>query len=69
MLHLGTSFEAGSGPKFHVWLVPEAAVTPDTQVQETRYADLGRLKAFAGSRNYPIFNGAILDDYNSVVVR
>ena len=68
LLHLEEDFEVGPGPKFHVYLVPEAEVTPDTRVNETMYVDLGRLKAFSGSQNYPIPDGVNVQDFQSVVI-
>lgn len=68
LVHLEDDFEVGPGPKYHVYLVPEADVTPDTQVEQTMYVDLGRLKAFKGSQNYPIPAGLDLARYDSVVI-
>ena len=68
LVHLGMDFEVGPGPAFHVYLVSEEVVTPDTIVDQTMYVDLGRLKAFEGSQNYPIPAGTKLSDYPHVVV-
>ena len=68
LLRLESDFEVGPGPKFHVYLVPLAEVTPDTDVEKTMFVDLGRLKAFAGSQNYPIPPSIQLADYQSVVI-
>jgi len=68
VLHLETDFEVGPGPKFHVYLVPQADITPATRVQETMFIDLGQLKAFSGSQNYPIPDGVDLKRYKSVVI-
>ncbi len=68
LLHLEADFEVGPGPKFHVYLVPDADVTPDTAVDRTMYVDLGRLKAFTGSQNYPVPDGVDLKRFGSVVV-
>jgi hypothetical protein len=68
LLHLEQDFEVGPGPKYHVYLVPEADITPDTRVEETMFVDLGRLKAFTGGQNYPIPKGLDLADYKSVVI-
>jgi hypothetical protein len=68
LLHLEADFEVGPGPKFHVYLVPDSNITPQTPVQETMFVDLGRLKAFAGGQNYPIPDGVDLDKYRSVVI-
>lgn len=68
LVHLESDFEVGPGPKFHVYLVPEKNVTPDTDVARTMYVDLGRLKAFKGSQNYPIPEGVDLSKYGSVVI-
>ncbi len=68
LVHLEGDFEVGPGPKFHVYLVPEKNVTPGTPVPKTMYVDLGRLKAFKGSQNYPVPAGVNLASYGSVVV-
>ena len=68
LLHLESDFEVGPGPKFHVYLVPEQNVVPSTNVARTMYVDLGRLKAFKGSQNYPIPAGIDLARYPNVVI-
>ncbi len=68
LLHLKSDFEVGPGPKFHVYLVPLRDVVPQTEVQNSMYVDLGRLKAFTGSQNYPIPAGIDLAEYQSVVI-
>ena len=68
LLHLEADFAVGPGPKFHVYLVPEAEITPDTAVDRSMYVDLGRLKAFEGSQNYAIPDGVNPLDYGSVVI-
>ena len=65
---LEPDFEVGPGPRFHVYLVPLDAVTPDTAVDETAFVDLGRLRAFKGSQLYPIPAGVDPADYGSVVI-
>ena len=68
LVHLDGDFEVGPGPKFHVYLVPEKNVIPSTSVARTMYVDLGRLKAFKGSQNYPVPAGVDLVKYGSVVI-
>jgi hypothetical protein len=68
VVHLGPNFEVGPGPKFHVYLVPEANVTPSTAVARTMYVDLGRLRAFKGSQNYKVPAGLDLKKYKSAVI-
>jgi hypothetical protein len=68
LLHLEGDFEVGPGPKFHVYLVPEKNVIASTNVAKTMYVDLGRLKAFKGSQNYPVPAGVDLARYGSVVI-
>jgi len=68
VVRLEEDFEVGPGPKFHVYLVPDAQVTPDTRVDETMYVDLGRLRAFKGSQNFPIPDGVDLKAFGSVVI-
>jgi hypothetical protein len=68
LVHLEPDFEVGPGPKFHVYLVPEASITPSTAVEKTMFVDLGRLKAFKGSQNYAIPPGVNLKNYPHVVI-
>ena len=68
LVHLESDFEVGPGPKFHVYLVPEGNVVPSTNVARTMFVDLGRLKAFKGSQNYPVPPGTDLRKFGSVVI-
>jgi hypothetical protein len=68
LVHLGGDFEVGPGPKYHVYLVPEKNVIPSTAVEKTRFVDLGRLKAFRGSQNYPVPDGVDLAKFGSIVI-
>lgn len=68
LLHLEPDFEVGPGPKFHVYLVPEKEVVPSTNVARTMFVDLGRLKAFKGSQNFPIPAGIDMTKFGSVVI-
>ena len=68
VVHLHENFEVGPGPAFHVYLVPDAEVTPQTEVAKTMFVDLGRLRAFKGSQVYPIPVGVDLKRYGSVVI-
>jgi len=68
LLHLENDFEVGPGPKFHVYLVPEANVVPSTNVPKTMYVDLGRLKAFRGGQNYQVPAGVDATRFGSVVI-
>ena len=68
LVHLEANFEVGPGPKYHVYLVPEADVQPSTDVGKTMFVDLGRLRAFKGSQNYPVPAGVDLSRYPSVVI-
>lgn len=68
VVHLEEDFTVGPGPAFHVYLVPEKTVTPDTKVAKTMFVDLGRLRAFKGSQVYPIPAGVDLKNYGSIVI-
>ncbi len=61
-------FEVGPGPKYHVYLVPNAKVRDEAQVKSTMFVDLGRLRAFKGSQRYAIPAGVDLKKYPSVVI-
>ena len=65
---LGEDFEVGPGPAFHVYLVPKAEIRTSSDVADTMFVDLGRLRAFKGSQNYPIPAGVDLTKYPSVVI-
>ena len=65
---LHDDFKVGPGPKFHVYLVPDASVTPKTEVEKTMFVDLGRLRAFQGSQNYALPPGIDATRYQSVVI-
>ncbi len=65
---LGEDFEVGPGPDFHVYLVPKANVRSSSDVTDTMYVDLGRLRAFKGSQNYAVPAGVDLSKYPSVVI-
>lgn len=67
-LQTGADFEVGPGPKYHVYLVPDDNVTPETAVDETMYVDLGRLRAFKGSQVFEIPAGVDIGSYKSVVI-
>ena len=68
LVHIESDFEVGPGPKYHVYLVPDKSVTPSTAVAKTKFVDLGRLKAFKGSQNFPISAGVNPSAYGSVVI-
>jgi len=68
VVHLEANFEVGPGPKYHVYLVPERDVKPDTEVAKTMFVDLGRLRAFKGSQNYELPEGLDLGRYPSLVI-
>ena len=67
-VHLGTDFQVGPGPAFHVYLVPLEEVTPSSDVAAAMFVDLGNLRAFKGSQNYAVPAGVDLADYPHVVV-
>jgi hypothetical protein len=67
-VHLGSDFEVGPGPKFHVYLVPKKRVTSADDVETSMFIDLGRLRAFKGSQNYTVPAGVDLASYGSVVI-
>lgn len=68
VVHLGTDFEVGPGPAFHVYLVPRAGIRRSSDVEDTMFVDLGKLRAFKGSQKYPIPAGVDLRNYPSVVI-
>jgi len=65
---LEADFEVGPGPKYHVYLVPRANIRQNSDVPDTMFVDLGRLRAFKGSQRYEIPAGVDLRKYQSVVI-
>ncbi|MBM3527232.1 MAG: DM13 domain-containing protein [Alphaproteobacteria bacterium] len=65
---LEPDFEVGPGPKYHVYLVPNANVRKEDMVAKSMFVDLGRLRAFKGSQRYTIPAGVDLSKYPSVVI-
>jgi hypothetical protein len=65
---LEPDFEVGPGPKYHVYLVPNAMVRDEAHVKGSMFVDLGRLRAFKGSQRYAIPAGVDLKKYESVVI-
>lgn len=68
LVHLENNFEVGPGPKFHVYLVPLDDVVPSTDVAASMYVDLGRLRAFKGSQNFPVPGGVDIEKFKYVVI-
>ena len=68
VVQLDRDFEVGPGPAYHVYLVPDDSVTPDTDVARTMFVDLGRLRAFRGSQIYRIPQGVDLAEFGRVVI-
>jgi len=65
---LEEDFEVGPGPKFHVYLVPREKIRDSSDVKDTMFVDLGRLRAFKGSQKFSIPPGVDLARYPSVVI-
>ena len=65
---LESDLEVGPGPKYHVYLVPNANIRNEAGVKEAMFVDLGRLRAFKGSQRYAIPAGVDLAKYPSVVI-
>jgi hypothetical protein len=65
---LEADFEVGPGPKYHVYLVPRANIRQNSDVPNTMFVDLGRLRAFKGSQRYEVPTGVDLRKFQSVVI-
>jgi hypothetical protein len=68
LVHLEKDFEVGPGPKYHVFLSPRAEIGRTADFEEEKSLDLGQIKAFKGSQNYPIPAGTELAAYKSLVI-
>jgi hypothetical protein len=67
-LFLESDFEVGPGPKYHVYLVPKETIRQSSDVKDTMFVDLGRLRSFKGSQRFEIPDGVDLKQYSSVVI-
>jgi len=67
-VYLHPDFKVGAGPKYHVYLVPRAAVRASADLAGQAHVDLGRLRSFEGGQNYAIPAGTDTGRYNSVVI-
>ena len=65
---LHDDFEVGPGPKFHVYLVPKSKVRASSDVSNTMFVDLGRLRSFKGSQKFNIPEGLDIKKFQSVVI-
>ena len=65
---LEADFEVGPGPKYHVYLMPNANIRTNAAVKGQMFVDLGRLRSFKGSQRYSIPAGVDLSKYNSVII-
>jgi hypothetical protein len=68
LVHLERNFEVGPGPKYHVFLSPKAEVKKTEDFDEAKSLDLGPIKSFMGSQNYPVPAGTDLASYKSIVI-
>jgi hypothetical protein len=68
LVFLEPNFEVGPGPKYHVYLVPNANIRNEAGVKGSMFIDLGRLRAFKGSQGYQIPAGVDLAKFPSVVI-
>jgi hypothetical protein len=67
-VYLGTDFEVGPGPKYHVYLVPKAPIRANGDLAGQMFVDLGRLRSFKGSQRYAIPAGLDLSKYQSLII-
>jgi hypothetical protein len=65
---LHEDFEVGPGPAYHVYLVPRERIRASSEVPNTMFVDLGRLRSFKGSQKYQVPAGVDLRKYPSVVI-
>jgi hypothetical protein len=65
---LEADFKVGPGPKYHVYLVPKAAIRVSDDLKDAMFVDLGRLRSFEGSQKYELPAGLDLKAYASVII-
>ena len=67
-LFLEPDFKVGPGPKYHVYLVPKPSIRASSDVKDTMFVDLGRLRSLEGSQKYDIPAGLDLSKYASAII-
>lgn len=68
VVHLGSDFQVGPGPRFHVYLVDRPDVASGADFKAAAAIDLGRLRAFQGSQVYDVPPAVDLARIGSVVI-
>lgn len=68
VVYLDEDFEVSPGPRYRVYLVPKIPVRQSAHVADTRYIDLGALKAFKGAQKFALPRGVNIREYPSVVI-
>lgn len=68
LVHLGSDFAVGPGPKYKVLLVDKAEIRETADVKASSSIDLGMIKAFKGSQNYPVPADVDPRKFKSVVI-
>jgi hypothetical protein len=67
-VYLGSDFEVGPGPKYHVYLVPKGMIRTSGDLRDEQFVDLGRLRSFQGSQRYSIPAGVDLSRFQSLII-
>ena len=68
LVHLAKDFEVGPGPKYKVLLSDAADIKSSSDVVNSKFVDLGMIKAFKGSQNYKVPPAVNLAEFKSVVI-
>ncbi|NKB59270.1 MAG: hypothetical protein GKS00_23350 [Alphaproteobacteria bacterium] len=63
-----SDFEVTNGPDLKVWLVAKPGIASASDVTESKWHSLGRLKGNIGDQNYDIPADVDLSKYKSVVI-
>ena len=63
-----SDFEVTNGPDLKVWLVAKADIKSASDVTDSEWLSLGRLKGNIGDQNYDIPSDADLSEFGSVVI-
>jgi len=67
-VEIDAGFEVPPGPKYRVFLMVDAKVTSDNQVDPNKFISLGRLRHFKGAQSYEVPRGTDLSKFGSIII-
>ena len=67
-VEIDAAFEVPPGPKYQVYLMQDAAITSNDQVDPNKFISLGRLRHFKGAQSYEVPRGIDVSKFGSIII-